>query len=133
MEAYAPFILTFAVGLYALIQSIYNKQKLEAFKDALAVIDDTLKRIQTTVDWNKTQINSATTHIEALEKDVAHTTANSISIHDKTYTTVMKVLEDAASQSSEGLFLVRHMPSGTYLWKVDKKEIVELSPKEIKK
>lgn len=50
---------------------------------------------------------------------------------DKTYMAVMKVLRDASGQSGEGLFLVRHMAEDTYLWRVDKKDVVELSPKEI--
>lgn len=56
---------------------------------------------------------------------------NYVHKNDATYQKVMDVLAEAA-KTGEGLFLVRYMKEGTYLWHVDKKDVVELPPKEIK-
>lgn len=53
-----------------------------------------------------------------------------VSKEDKTYLEVNKILEEAATHG-EGLFLLRKLKEGSYLWRVNKKDIVELSPKSL--
>jgi hypothetical protein len=128
-SVYMPFVLSFGVALWALgftrqvrresdKKVLDLKSRLEGFNDSLLDICERLSGL-------KMDISSVKLELTVLDSGV-------VKKADATYKTVMGVLAEASSQGGEGLFLVRHLPEGTYLWKVPKKEVVELSPKEIK-
>jgi hypothetical protein len=77
-------------------------------------------------------LNACRGAIELLEKNTEDDLKNLVSKDDATYKLVLKVLDEAGSQG-EGLFLVRRLEQGTYLWKVDQKDVIQVHPSQLKR
>jgi hypothetical protein len=74
-------------------------------------------------DYEDTQVGQLEKE-KALEKKLE----TFVSQEDKAFQVSLKVLEDAIKEG-EGLFLVRRIEDGTYLWKINHSEILRKGPK----